>query len=507
MSFPAYHFFFENISSQTALKLVVGLLLLLTGMYFYLFKKSSVWYYSFIFIGTFMVGLGMASASNFLFEWDEQFHAVVAKSMMENPLKPTLLGEKYNFGYQYWTANHVWLHKQPLFLWQIALSFKLFGVNLLSLRLPSVLLHAATTLLVLSIAKRYLSRNLALLAAMMFGLSDFQLGMVSGSIGKDHNDISFVFYTAASFWAWIKYQESKQFKWVVWIGLFCGAAILSKWLVGLIVFSGWGIVLMSSEMRSKKAWKDMFISLLIAIVVAMPWQLYCYFNYRNEFLFEMNYNSLHLFKGIESHTGNYLFYFDAMFKLYGQGLMVPIIIFAGLLIMLIQGIRKQNYYFLFGSSVFLVVFLFFSIAATKIIAYLSITMVFGYIAFLTPMNLLFQIKKVQLKLENLKKLKFFLPVILLFFSLLFVQIKEINHHCKFSNPEHYNLIQTKMNYVLAKIKKDNNPSKIYFIKDDNIAHLSIQLKFRTNAKVFPYNPYNVFEGVGEVIDVNGIGED
>lgn len=506
MNLEAYQLFFENISAQSMLQLTIGIVIFVVGMYFYSFKKSAVWYYACFFTGTVMIGIGFSTVADYLFAWDEQFHAVVAKSMLNNPFKPILFEEKYHLGYQYWSANHIWLHKQPLFLWQIATSYKIFGVNLLALRLPSIFLHAATTVLVLSIAKRYLKPYLALLAATLFAFSDFRLGMVCGSIGMDHNDIAFGFYITASFWAWIKYQESKRFKWVVWIGVFCGAAILCKWLVGLVVFSGWGIVLMSTELKSKTAWRHIFTSLLIAFMLAMPWQVFCYFNYKKEFLYEMNYNSLHFFEGLEGHTGDGFFYFQGMFDLYGQGFLVPVIIFFGLLLMLSIGIVKRNCYFIFGASVFIIVFGFFTIAATKMAAYISITMVFGYIALLLPFNYINWKVGRSLKFFDPKILKFVLPIVLLFVSFLFVRIKKINHRFCFEDKTYLSWIKGKTDYALSEIRKDNNPSEIYFIKDGRTMNIAVRLRFYTDYTVFPYNPTQPIKHIGKVIDVDGKGE-
>ena len=79
----------------------------------------------------------------YLQDWDERYHALVAKNLAHHMLMPTLfenpllppVGDD-------WSQMHVWLHKQPLFLWQMALSIKLFGANETAVRLPSILLSS-----------------------------------------------------------------------------------------------------------------------------------------------------------------------------------------------------------------------------------------------------------------------------------------------------------------------------------------------------------------------------
>lgn len=68
--------------------------------------------------------------------------------MMSKPLAPMLRTEPVlDYNYKDWSNNHIWLHKQPLFLWQMAISMKIFGVNEFGLRFPSAFLCACLTLL------------------------------------------------------------------------------------------------------------------------------------------------------------------------------------------------------------------------------------------------------------------------------------------------------------------------------------------------------------------------
>ena len=83
----------------------------------------------------------MATLDPFLHEWDEQYHALVARNMMDNPFVPMLrAGHLMPYNYEDWGGNIIWLHKQPLFMWQMALSMKICGVSLFALRLPSSIL-------------------------------------------------------------------------------------------------------------------------------------------------------------------------------------------------------------------------------------------------------------------------------------------------------------------------------------------------------------------------------
>src|SRR5688572_19000026 len=77
-----------------------------------------------------------AAADPHLHEWDERYHAVVAKNLLRHPLQPTLYDDPVMpYDHRDWFASHVWLHKPPLALWTMATSIGLFGANEAAVRL------------------------------------------------------------------------------------------------------------------------------------------------------------------------------------------------------------------------------------------------------------------------------------------------------------------------------------------------------------------------------------
>lgn len=114
--------------------------------------------------------------------------------LFKNPVVPYDLNS--------WCCNSVWLHKQPLFMWQMAISMKVFGVSEFSMRLPSALMGAITILLIYRIAFLLTnSKTISIIAGLLMCFSHYQLELISGQIGMDHNDMAFCFYILASFWA------------------------------------------------------------------------------------------------------------------------------------------------------------------------------------------------------------------------------------------------------------------------------------------------------------------
>jgi 4-amino-4-deoxy-L-arabinose transferase len=129
-----------------------------------------------------------------------------------------------------WCCNHIWVHKQPLFLWQMAISMKVFGVSEFAMRLPSAVMGSIQVLLVFSIAKYWMKDSrVAFLAALLSAFAFYQIELSTGRYSVDHNDVAFTFYITAGLWAFTKYLRTEySIKWAAIIGILVGCAILIK---------------------------------------------------------------------------------------------------------------------------------------------------------------------------------------------------------------------------------------------------------------------------------------
>lgn len=344
----------------------------------YIQKHSWVF---FLFVVGFIIRLVMAAADPFLHPWDERFHALVAKNLMEHPLQPMLLANPIlPYDYTHWWSNHIWIHKQPLFMWQMALSMKLFGISELAFRLPSVLMGSLMILLAHRIAW-LLSNNhyrISILVAVMMTFSCFQIRSIAGIQTTDHNDIAHQFYILCSLWAFAEYLRKPTLKWAFWIGCFAGAAILNKWLTGLLVFLGWAFLgVLFQEFRSKKSFLHFLWALLICGVVFLPWQIYIHNAFPLEAAHELAYNTQHLSKALEGHSGAWYYYlnlFDQYFGYFIYWLILP-----GMLSVLKDKQLNSKLFYAFTIN-FLFVFCFFSfIVATKMESFLFFVAPIGFI--------------------------------------------------------------------------------------------------------------------------------
>ena len=162
-----------------------------------------------IFAG-FILRIFMAS-DPFLHHWDERYHALVAKHLIETPFTPRLYAEALlEYDYRAWNRNYIWLHKQPLPMWTMALSMKCFGVNLWALRLPSVLLSTIAIGLTFLIGKRLFNRKIGLLAAFFISINGLILELTGGQITTDHTDIFFFFFITLGGYFAIAAKDKKQ---------------------------------------------------------------------------------------------------------------------------------------------------------------------------------------------------------------------------------------------------------------------------------------------------------
>jgi 4-amino-4-deoxy-L-arabinose transferase len=326
-------------------------------------RKEALWLLLF---AAFVIRLMMIGLDPYLHNWDERFHAVVAKNMMQHPLKPMMRMEAilpYNIAD--WCCNYIWVHKQPLFLWQMALSMKIFGVNTIALRLPNVIMETFAVYCIYRTATIW-TRNsaIAYLSALLFAASYYSLELCSGRMSLDHNDVMMGGYVTASIWAFCEYTENKTWKWAILVGVFSGCAILVKWLTGLLIFGGWGIYLLAdNRYRSDlQSYKHLAAGSVACLLVFLPWQLYIRIVFPAESAACYAYNYKHIFEDLD-HPGTVWTHIEFMSTTY-SGILFLAFMFLG---MLLSWRRSFNKHLSFAMlSMFIVVYGFFSfVVATK----------------------------------------------------------------------------------------------------------------------------------------------
>jgi len=257
---------------------------------------------------------------------DESFHAVVARNLMYDPLKPTLIREPYlPYDPTDWLSNHVWLHKPVLPLWIIAISFKCFGVSALALRLPSLILSTFAVGLTFLIARKLYSPIVGLLASAIQAIVPTIGMIVHGYVFSDAVDINLLLWSELSLFLML--QKGK--KWIWLSGAAAGAAFMSKTFPAMFVLVPLTLLVGSRQwaagrkegiaggrlgsscpppaapgsvlsFRPPPAARRPLYFLLAFMLVAAPWNIYCAIRFPTEFKAEYGLILTHLSGDVEN---------------------------------------------------------------------------------------------------------------------------------------------------------------------------------------------------------------
>lgn len=310
------------------------------------------------------------STDFYLHDWDEKYHALVAKNLIEHPLKPTLY-EKPILPYDYksWVGNHIWLHKQPLPLWTMAFSMWIFGVNEIALRLPTIVISTLCILLMCLIASYFYNKRIGLLASFLFSIHGLIIELTGGRVATDHIDIFFLFFILCAVFFTIKFIQGKKMFYNVLAGLCIGSAILTKWLPALIVLPIWILLVVDSKkFAAATIYKHFVILIVVCTLIFLPWQIYIHKMFPLEAAWESEYNFRHITEVIEERGGPFYYHFNKVRMLFGEIIYLPLIWFFW------KSFKKFSRLKMLAISIwFLVPFLFFSLAKTKMPGYMLFT--------------------------------------------------------------------------------------------------------------------------------------
>ncbi len=265
-----------------------------------------------LFIAAFSIAIALCAINPLFFSWDEQFHALVAKNGMHDFFQPTLFKDQPLDLEYFWVNSTIWMHKQPFFTWLAVPFMKLFGVSALSYRFVYCILFGLFPIITFKILRKLYTDRIAFWGAITSIHSGFLLLLVNGAVATDQNDFTFLFLMSLSFLFFLNWLSTPSFKWPLLIGVVVGLAILTKWLVGFLVFAPWLIIVLWAFIKRKNVGTHLLhfsVAIMTATIIALPWQLYAYSHFESVYLFELNYNTKHLFEVIENQGGLFFYHF------------------------------------------------------------------------------------------------------------------------------------------------------------------------------------------------------
>lgn len=310
------------------------------------------------------------SSDGYIHEWDERYHALVAKNLIKHPLKPTLYDDPLlTYDYRNWTANHIWVHKQPLPLWMMSASMWIFGVHEITLRLPSILLSTIGIWLSFLIGSYFFNRKAGYLTAFFFSINGLIIELTAGRVATDHIDVFFLFFIMLAIVFGILFVQKENTIFNVLAGLSIGAAILSKWLPALIVVPIWLLIVVDSgKFKPKTIFFQFIIMGLTCIATFVPWQIYIFSAYPVEAQWEAGFNLKHFTQVLEGRTGPLYYFIDKIRVNYGELIYLPLGWFLWRTVKSSRNLKRMAIVIWF-----IVPLVFFSMAKTKMQGYLLFT--------------------------------------------------------------------------------------------------------------------------------------
>jgi len=192
-------------------------------------------------------------------EWDEALYAISAAETARNG---NWIGTTFGGTLDYYNT------KPPLNIWLIALSFKAFGINLVTLRIASALAAWLTVLVLILWARRAFGAATALLAGMVLSATYGFIYVHSGrSANTDALFTLFVLLTVVTLWA------ARNHPWrLAWLGPVLAAVFLLRGMAVLMPLILAGTVLVvGGRQPGQRRWPALTAALLLASVPIGAW--------------------------------------------------------------------------------------------------------------------------------------------------------------------------------------------------------------------------------------------
>ncbi|MBN1354312.1 MAG: glycosyltransferase family 39 protein [Candidatus Omnitrophica bacterium] len=301
----------------------------------------------------FVIGLGKMP----LTDPDESFYAETAKEMLGHKdfLTPYIF-DKPQF------------EKPPLYYWLIISSFKVFGTNEFSARLPSAIFGVLGVIAVYFLGKLFVNAKTGFISAVILA-TNIEYIFLSRACVTDIVLAVFILLTILYFFYGYNATRKKS-KWYLASSVCMGLAVLTKGPIGAflpIAIIGIYLILTKEIKRLKEI--PLVSGGVLFLAVCLPWYAMMYKTYGREFI-DAFFGFQNIIRFLEpEHTLGDVFYYYVPVLIVG---FFPWTIFLPLGIW--QGFREKNHSVRRNNVLlavwFLVVFIFFSISRTKLPTYI-----------------------------------------------------------------------------------------------------------------------------------------
>lgn len=300
-----------------------------------------------------------------LHPWDEQFHALVAKNCLEDPLVPKLYADPTLPRNDHdWAMTGVWLHKPPMATWLMAGSIGLCGNEAWAVRLPSVLLGCLGALLCFLLGRLIASARVGILVSVLWALNGHLIELASGRTATDHVDALLVVLVLAGVLCAVMMAGKSSFGWSVACGFITGLGFLTKAWPAMLVLALAAVLLYSCSTASvSKRMSLMAFAALTMLVIVLPWHVYLNDRFQDLVRIESNAQWAHFTQDVEDHARPWHYYLTQFPMIHGEAAPIALLAAAALLW------RKRSEHGMMLLVWVVVPFLLFSIATSKMPAY------------------------------------------------------------------------------------------------------------------------------------------
>jgi 4-amino-4-deoxy-L-arabinose transferase-like glycosyltransferase len=300
-------------------------------------------------------GLG----NNHLIPYDEAIYAKISKNMITTG----------NYLVQNWVPGKVWYEKPPLFMWMMSFMMRTFGVGSLAAKLPSAVFGFSLVLLVYFFSGKLFGKLAGFFSAFVL-VTTTQFLYYSRMAMLDVTASFFI--TAALFAYYLSKQNQKRRYWIL-SGLAVGLAVMVKGVVGflpLAVISLYELYLFLTNRQklSKKLFMDYATMLFFSCLIFLPWHLEMYRRFSDAFI--NNYILYHVWDRATSaieDKGRPFYWYLIVMKV---SLRLWFVAFMAAFPLCLFKVFKKDSRFVFLLIWSLVVFLFFSLAKSKLVWYI-----------------------------------------------------------------------------------------------------------------------------------------
>lgn len=312
----------------------------------------------------------------YISQWDEAYHALVAKNLAAHPLTPTLYEDKVlPADDKEWAKAGVWLHKPPLPLWLMAAAIAAFGEGEAAFRAPAVVLDAAVIVLVLLLARELFGERGKVagpFAAALYAVNPLMIRLVSGRIPDDTPHVVNAFFITLSVLLFAAAARRGSRRLAAAAGLTVGLGTLCMSAVALLGVAA-PLPLLLSRRGTRGAARLLAAAVPGFAAAALSWPLYCLSRWPELWRHESALHVGHLFTALDAHAHSWRWYAEILPVHYGGSAFLAALLAAGSVLFAARTAARERD----GGAASVLVwallpYVFFSLIATKLYAYVCV---------------------------------------------------------------------------------------------------------------------------------------